>query len=70
MIVFGRVEGHGFPDLGCRIEAHLDQFAEHVKCRVAFRGVVEPDGRQILRSDVDALSINLFKIMDFKKIID
>ena len=57
MVILGRVEGHGGADLGGRMIAHLHQFAEYLDGSVALFGMVEPDGGQILRADVDALSV-------------
>ena len=68
VIVFGGLEGHDLSDLRGGMIAHLHQLAEDFYGGVALRGVVEPDGGEVLRSDVDALSICLFKVVDFKEI--
>ena len=68
MVVFGRVEGHHRPNLSDRMIAHLHQFAKNLDGCVALRVVVEPNGREVLRANVDALTVDLFKVMDFKEI--
>ena len=68
MVVLGRVEGHGLTDLCGGMVSHLRQFAKNLDGRVAFRMVVEPNGGKILCADVDALSVGLLKVVDFKEI--
>ena len=68
MVVLGRVEGHGLTNLCGRMIAHLHQFAENFYGGVAFLSIVEPNGGKILCADVDALSIGLLKVVDFKEI--
>ena len=68
MVVLGRVEGHGLPNLRGRMIAHLHQFAKDLDGRVALRGVVEPNGGKVLCANVDALAVDLLEVVDFKEI--
>ena len=68
MVVLGRVEGHDLPNLRGGMITHLHQFAENADGYVALREVVEPNGRKVLRPDVDALSVGLFKVVDLEEL--
>ena len=68
MVVLGRVEGHDLSDLRDRMIAHLHQFAKDADGGVALFCVVEPNGGEVLRPDIDALSVDLLKVMDLKEI--
>ena len=68
VVILGKVEGHGLADLCGGMIAHLHQFAKDLNGRVALRGVVEPNGGEVLRSDVDSLTVNLLEVVDFKEI--
>ena len=70
MIVLGGVEDHSLSDLCSRMIAHLQQFAKDFDGGVAFFGVVEPDGGEILGTDVDALAVGLFEVVDLEEILD
>ena len=47
---------------------HLYEFAKDFYGDVALFGVIEPNGRKILRPDVHTLPVGLLKVMDFKEI--
>ena len=68
VVVLGRVEGHGLTDLRGGMIAHLRQFAKDLNGRVALCDVVEPNGGKILCSNINALAVDLLKVMDFKEI--
>ena len=68
MVVLGRVEDHGLPDLRGGMVAHLHQLAEDFYGSVAFLDVVEPNGGKVLRANVYTLAVGLLKVMDFKEI--
>ena len=68
MIVLGGVEDHSLSDLCSRMIAHLHQLAKDFDGGIAFFGVIEPDGRKVLRPDVNALAIGLLEVVDFKEI--
>ena len=68
MIVLGRVEDHDLPDLRGGMVAHLHQLAEDFDGHVALRGVVEPNGGEVLRPDVDALAVGLLEVVDLEEI--
>ena len=68
VVVFGRVEGHHRADLRDGAVTHLHQFAENLDGGVALCVVVEPDSGEVLRPDVDALAIDLLKVVDFEEI--
>ena len=68
MVVLGRVEDHGLPDLRGGMIAHLHQLAEDLDGCVALPGVVEPDGGEVLRPDVDALAVGLLEVVDLEEI--
>ena len=68
MIILGRVERHNHSYLRDRMIAHLHQLAKHADGGVALFGVVEPNGGEILRTNVDALAVGLLKVMDLEEI--
>ena len=70
VVILGRVEGHHLSDLSGGMIAHLHQFTEDLECDVALRDVIEPDAGEILRPDVDALSVGLLKVMDLEEVFD
>ena len=68
VVILGRVEGHHRPNLSDRMIAHLHQFAKNLDGRIAFRGVVEPNGGKVLRTDIDTLAVDLLEIVDLEEI--
>jgi len=68
VVVLGRVEDHGLSDLRSGMIAHLHQLAEDLDGGVALPGVVEPDGGEVLRPDVDALAVGLLEVVDLEEI--
>ena len=68
MVVLGRVEDHSLSDLRGGMIAHLHQLAEDFDGGVALRGVVKPDGGEVLGADVDALSVGLLEVVDLEEI--
>ena len=68
MVVLGWVEGHHLSDLRGGTVAHLHQLAEDLDGRVALLGVVEPNGGEVLRANVNALTVGLLKVVDLKEI--
>ena len=68
VVVFGRVEGHHRADLRDGAVTHLHQLAEDTNGGVTLFSVVEPNGGEVLRPDVDALPVDLLEVMDFKEI--
>ncbi len=67
VIIFGRVEDHDLSDLRCGMVSHLHQLAEDFDGSVALGGFIEPNGREVLRADVETLAVRLLKVMDFKE---
>ena len=70
MVIFGRVEDHSLSDLCGGMITHLHEFAENFDGGVALLGIVEPNGGKILRPDINALTVSLLKVVDFKEITD
>ena len=68
MVILRRVEHHSLPDLRGRMIAHLHQLAKDFYGSVAFLGVVEPNGRKVLRPDVHTLPIGLLEVVDLEEI--
>lgn len=68
MVIFSRVEDHGLSDLRGGMVTHLHQLAEDLDGGVALLGVVEPNGGEVLRSDVDALAVGLLEVVDLEEI--
>ena len=68
MVVLGRVEDHGLPDLCGGMIAHLHQLAEDFDGGVALFSVVKPNGGEVLRADVDALAVDLLEVVDLEEI--
>ena len=68
MVILGRVEDHGLPDLRGGMIAHLHQLAKDLDGGVALPGVVEPNGGEVLRPDVDALAVGLLEVVDLEEI--
>ena len=68
VVILGGVERHGLANLRGRMIAHLHQFAKDLNGCVALCGVVAPNGGEVLRADVNALTVNLLKVMDFEEI--
>ncbi len=68
MVILGGIKDHGLSNLGGGMIAHLHQFAENFYGGVAFLSIVEPNGGKILCANINALSVGLLKIVDFKEI--